>query len=31
MTAWTEGRMEFVCTAPAEKGEDGQRWLGKLW
>ena len=27
MTAWPEGRMEFVCTAPAEKGEDGQRWL----
>nr|WP_304957062.1 hypothetical protein [uncultured Acetatifactor sp.] len=30
MTAWTEGRMEFVCTAPAEKGEDGQRWLGEV-
>ena len=30
MTAWPEGRMEFVCTAPAEKGEDGQRWLGEV-
>ena len=28
MTAWPEGRMEFVCTTPAEKGED--RWLGEV-
>ena len=28
MTAWPEGRMEFVCTIPAEKGEE--RWLGEV-
>ncbi len=28
MTVWPEGRMEFVCTAPAEEGE--QRWLGEV-
>lgn len=30
MTAWPEGRMEFVCTVPAEKGKDGQRWMGEV-
>lgn len=29
MMSWPEGRMEFVCTAPAEKGKDGKRWLGE--
>lgn len=28
MTAWPEGHMEFVCTIPAEKGEE--RWLGEV-
>lgn len=28
MTAWPEGRMEFVCTVPAEKGEE--RWQGEV-
>ena len=28
MTAWPEGRKEFVCTIPAEKGEE--RWLGEV-
>lgn len=30
MMAWPEGRMEFVCTAPAETGEGTQRWLGEV-
>ena len=30
MIAWPEGRMEFVCTVPAEKGKDGQRWMGEV-
>ena len=30
MMVWPEGRMEFVCTAPAEEGEKEQRWLGEV-
>ena len=30
MTAWPEGHMEFVCTAPAGKGEGEERWLGEV-
>lgn len=30
MTAWPEGRMEFVCTVPAEEGGREERWLGEV-
>lgn len=30
MISWPEGRMEFVCSAPAEEGERGQKWLGEV-
>ncbi len=30
MMAWPEGRMEFVCTSPAEGGAREQRWLGEV-
>ena len=30
MMVWPEGRMEFVCTAPAEEGKKEQRWLGEV-
>ena len=30
MTAWPEGRMEFVCTAPLEEGKKEQRWKGEV-
>ena len=30
MTIWPEGRMEFVCTAPAEEGEREEKWLGEV-
>lgn len=30
MTVWPEGRMEFVCTVPAEDGGREQRWLGEV-
>ena len=30
MTAWPEGRMEFVCTTPAEEGEREEKWLGEV-
>ena len=30
MTVWPEGRMEFVCTVPAEEGKREERWLGEL-
>lgn len=30
MTAWPKGRMEFVCTAPAESGCRGQGWPGEV-
>ena len=30
MTVWPEGRMEFVCTVPAEDRGREQRWLGEV-
>ncbi len=30
MTTWPEGRMEFVCTAPAEEEEREEKWLGEV-
>ncbi len=30
MTAWPEGRVEFVCTGPAEGDGSGQRWMGEV-
>ena len=30
MTAWPEGRMEFVCTAPLKEGKKEQRWKGEV-
>ena len=30
MTAWPEGRMEFVCIVPAEEGEREEKWLGEV-
>ena len=30
MTAWPEGRMEFVCTTPAVEGESEEKWLGEV-
>ena len=30
MTVWPEGRMEFVCAAPAEDGGRELRWLGEV-
>lgn len=30
MTAWPEGRMEFVCTSPAEGDAREKRWLGEV-
>lgn len=30
MTAWPEGRVEFVCTGPAEGDGIGQRWVGEV-
>lgn len=30
MMVWPEGRMEFVCTMPAEEGVREQRWLGEV-
>lgn len=30
MIAWPEGRMEFVCTAPAGEGGSMHRWLGEV-
>lgn len=30
MMAWPEGRMEFVCTRPAEGEAGEQRWLGEV-
>ena len=30
MMTWPEGRMEFVCTVPAEEGKREERWLGEV-
>lgn len=30
MIVWPEGRMEFVCTGPAQEGGCEQRWLGEV-
>ena len=30
MMTWPEGRMEFVCTEPAEEGKREERWLGEV-
>ena len=30
MTVWPEGRMEFVCTIPAESRDPVQRWTGEV-
>ena len=30
MMAWPEGRMEFVCTRPAEGDAREQRWRGEV-
>ncbi|WP_168356717.1 hypothetical protein [Petralouisia muris] len=30
MMTWTKGRMEFVCTEPAEEGKREERWLGEV-
>ena len=30
MTVWPEGRMEFVCTAPADRAGCGQGWSGEV-